>query len=125
MMRMRVQLSDLRSMTSSEKKNRKEKNRHEQKQSGNTNRVTITQRAVRRELDVRGLAADEAIPEVQKFLDDATISSLGEVCIIHGVGTGVLRARIQEYLRRHHAVVSFRPGRYGEGEAGVTIVTLK
>ena len=125
MMRMRAQLSDLRSMTSSEKKIRKEKTRHEQKASGGTNRVSITQRTVRRELDVRGLAADEAIPEVQKFLDDATISSLGEVCIIHGVGTGVLRAKIQEYLRRHHAVVSFRAGRYGEGEAGVTIVTLK
>lgn len=125
MMRMRAQLQDLRSLTSSEKKSKKEKSKYEAKQSGSTNRVNIAKRAIRQELDVRGLAADEAIPEVQKFLDDAVISSLGEVCIIHGVGTGILRARIQDYLKRHPAVVSFRAGRYGEGEAGVTIVTLR
>ncbi|MBQ8094014.1 MAG: endonuclease MutS2 [Clostridia bacterium] len=125
MMRMRAQLSDLRSLTSTEKKSKKEKNRYEVKQSAGTNRVNISKRAIRQELDIRGLAADEAIPEVQKFIDDAVLSSLGEICIIHGVGTGILRAKVQEYLRRNAAVVSFRAGRYGEGEAGVTIVTLK
>ena len=125
MMRMRAQLQDLRSLTSSEKKSKQQKSKYEARQSGSTNRVNISKRAIRQEVDVRGLAADEAIPEVQKFLDDAVISSLGEVCIIHGVGTGILRAKIQEYLKRHPAVVSFRAGRYGEGEAGVTIVTLK
>ena len=77
------------------------------------------------ELDVRGMALDEAIPEVEKFIDDAMLSSLGEVSIIHGNGTGVLRAGIQDCLRRHPCVSSFRLGRYGEGETGVTIVSLK
>ena len=87
--------------------------------------VDITTRAVRQELDVRGMALDEAIPEVEKFIDDAMLSSLGEVSIIHGNGTGVLRAGIQDCLRRHPCVSSFRLGRYGEGETGVTIVSLK
>ena len=84
--------------------------------------VPDTQRFAR---DVRGMALDEAIPEVEKFIDDAMLSSLGEVSIIHGNGTGVLRAGIQDCLRRHPCVSSFRLGRYGEGETGVTIVSLK
>ena len=88
-------------------------------------RVDVMTRSVRQEIDVRGLAVDEAIPEVQKFIDDAVISSLGEVSIIHGVGTGILRAGIHDCLRRHPSVASFRLGRYGEGEAGVTIVSLR
>ena len=88
-------------------------------------RVDITMRQVRQELDVRGMARDEAIPEVQKFLDDAMLSSLGEVSIIHGNGMGILRAGIQDCLRRHPCVSDYRLGRYGEGETGVTIVSLK
>ena len=79
----------------------------------------------KREVDVRGMALPEALEEVNKFLDDAVISSLGEVSIIHGVGTGVLRQGIADCLKRHPSVASFRPGRYGEGEAGVTVVTLR
>ena len=97
----------------------------ERKKSMREARVDITTRAVRQELDVRGMALDEAIPEVEKFIDDAMLSSLGEVSIIHGNGTGVLRAGIQDCLRRHPCVSSFRLGRYGEGETGVTIVSLK
>ena len=77
------------------------------------------------EKDVRGLTLDEAILEVDKFLDDCYLSSLHEVTIIHGKGTGVLRAGIGEFLRRHPCVDSYRAGRYGEGEMGVTVVTLK
>lgn len=77
------------------------------------------------EKDVRGLTLDEAILEVDKFLDDCYLSSLHEVTIIHGKGTGVLRAGIGEFLRRHPCVDSYRAGRYGEGETGVTVVTLK
>lgn len=76
---------------------------------------TLPPGAVRQELDVRGMALDEAIPEVEKFIDDAMLSSLGEVSIIHGNGTGVLRAGIQDCLRRHPCVSSFRLGRYGDG----------
>ena len=77
------------------------------------------------EKDVRGLTLDEAILEVDKFLDDCYLSSLHEVTIIHGKGTGVLRAGIGDFLRRHPCVESYRAGRYGEGEMGVTVVTLK
>ena len=125
MMKMRAQLSDLRMMTSTQQMLKKEQKKLERKRSMREQRVDITTRAVRQELDVRGMALDEALPEVQKFLDDAMLSSLGEVSIIHGNGMGVLRAGIQDCLRRHPCVSSFRLGRYGEGETGVTIVSLK
>jgi DNA mismatch repair protein MutS2 len=82
-------------------------------------------RSVPMELDVRGKATDEAIPEVDQYLDEAVLASLGEVSIIHGKGTGALRAGIQQHLRRHPHVKSFRLGVFGEGESGVTVVTLK
>ena len=125
MMKMRAQLSDLRTLSSTQKLIKKEQKKLERKRVMREQRVDITARAVRQELDVRGMALDEAIPEVQKFLDDAMLSSLGEVSIIHGNGTGILRAGIQGCLRRHPCVSSFRLGRYGEGETGVTIVSLK
>jgi DNA mismatch repair protein MutS2 len=77
------------------------------------------------ELDIRGKATDEALPEVDQYLDEAVLASLGEVSIIHGKGTGVLRANIQQHLRHHPHVKSFRLGVFGEGESGVTVVTLK
>lgn len=125
MMKMRAQLSDLRTLTRTQQMVRKEQKKLERKKSMRETRVDITARPVRQELDVRGLSLDEALDEVKKFLDDAMLSSLSEVSIIHGVGTGILRAGIQDCLRRHPCVSSFRLGRYGEGEAGVTIVSLK
>ncbi|MDO5300686.1 MAG: endonuclease MutS2 [Clostridia bacterium] len=125
LMKMRAPLDDLRTLTSAQQMIKKEQKKLEHKKSMRAQRVDITARAVRQELDVRGLALDEAIPEVQKFLDDAMLSSLGEVSIIHGNGTGILRAGIQDCLRRHPCVSGFRLGRYGEGETGVTIVSLK
>lgn len=77
------------------------------------------------EIDVRGMTLDEAVLETDKYLDDAFLSGLTEVSIIHGKGTGVLRAGIQDFLKKHHHVEAYRLGRYGEGESGVTIVTLK
>ena len=82
-------------------------------------------RTVPMECDVRGMALDEAIPVVDQYLDEAVLASLTEVSIIHGKGTGVLRNGIQQHLRRHPHVKSFRLGVYGEGESGVTVVTLK
>ena len=82
-------------------------------------------RTVPMECDVRGMALDEAIPVVDQYLDEAVLASLTEVSIIHGKGTGVLRSGIQQHLRRHPHVKSFRLGVYGEGEIGVTVVTLK
>ena len=125
MMKMRAQMSDLRTMTSTQQLLKKEQKKLERKKSMREQRIDITMRSVRQEIDVRGMALDEAIPEVQKFLDDAMLSSLGEVSIIHGNGMGVLRSGIQDCLRRHPCVSSFRLGKYGEGETGVTIVSLK
>jgi len=82
-------------------------------------------RSVPLELDVRGMAQDEALPEVDRYLDEATLAGLHEVSIIHGKGTGVLRMGIQRHLKGHMDVKSFRLGVYGEGEDGVTVVTLK
>ena len=79
---------------------------------------------IRTELDLRGTTLDEAILEVDRFLDEAFLSNLGQVYVIHGKGTGALRAGIQEFLRRHKHVKSYRLGSFGEGGAGVTIAEL-
>ncbi|WP_405357657.1 endonuclease MutS2 [Ruminococcus sp.] len=77
------------------------------------------------EIDVRGQTAEEAIMSVDSALDSCMLSNIHMLTIIHGKGTGVLRSRIQQYLRHHKAVKSFRLGTFGEGESGVTIVELK
>ena len=76
-------------------------------------------------IDVRGMRAAEALEEVRDFIDDALMVGVGSVSILHGKGTGVLRAAVQEELRRCKYVKSFRLGVYGEGESGVTIVEFK
>ncbi len=76
-------------------------------------------------LDLRGMNADEALMEVDSFLDRVGRMGLAQVTIIHGKGTGVLRAAVQKHLRRCPGVKSFRLGAFGEGESGVTIVELK
>ncbi len=76
------------------------------------------------EINVMGMTVDEAIPEIDKYLDDACLSHLSRVTIIHGKGTGALRKGIHEYLRRQKHVKSFRGGEFGEGDFGVTIVEL-
>ncbi|MDL2234992.1 endonuclease MutS2 [Christensenellaceae bacterium OttesenSCG-928-L17] len=76
-------------------------------------------------LDVRGKLVDEALIEVDRYIDDALLRGRMEVQIIHGKGTGALRKGIQDYLKRHKHVEACRLGNYGEGDAGVTIVTLK
>ena len=77
------------------------------------------------ECDVRGYTLEEAILAVDLFLDGAVLNRLHEVSIIHGKGTGVLRSGIHKHLKSVRAVQEFRLGHYGEGEDGVTIVTLK
>ena len=77
------------------------------------------------ELDLRGFAVDEALPAVDLFLDRAVLAGLSAVTLIHGKGTGVLRAAVQQHLRAHPSVKSYRLGKYGEGEDGVTIAELK
>ena len=77
------------------------------------------------EINVIGLTVHEALPDVEAFIDAAVISNLEEVRIVHGVGTGKLRAGIHDFLRTHKNVAEYRLGKYGEGETGVTIVKIK
>ncbi len=88
----------------------------------------VESRAVRKtatELDLRGKAADEALMELDSFLDQAIMGGMETVTIIHGKGTGVLRSAVRQHCRRHPSVRTFRPGVYGEGEDGVTVAELK
>jgi DNA mismatch repair protein MutS2 len=76
-------------------------------------------------LDIRGTRVEEGLLEVDKYLDDACIAGLSQITIVHGKGTGALRAAIHENLKRHPHVKSFRLGEYGEGDAGITVVQIK
>ena len=87
--------------------------------------TALRQSAVSSELDIRGMETIEAIPVVERYIDSAVQSRMETVTIIHGKGTGALRAAVQQSLRRNKQVKSFRLGRYGEGETGVTVVELK
>ena len=77
------------------------------------------------EVNVIGKTVIDAIPDVESFLDNSVILNLEEVRIVHGMGTGKLRAGIHEFLRTHKNVAEFRLGKYGEGEAGVTIAKIR
>ena len=87
--------------------------------------VQLQATAAASELDIRGLETLEAIPVLERFLDNAVMAKLEKVSIIHGKGTGALRQAVHTALRRNRQIKSFRLGRYGEGENGVTIVELK
>ncbi len=81
--------------------------------------------AAPRELDLRGMTVEEALAVLEQFLDNALMSKVETVTIIHGKGTGALRTAVHQMLKGSRYVKQFRLGRYGEGENGVTIVTLR
>ncbi|QJD87557.1 endonuclease MutS2 [Cohnella herbarum] len=114
-MKMKVSLSDLEPVRKAA-------------QSKQVAQATIVKRSrdenIRTELDLRGMMLDEAIMEVDHFLDEAFLSNLGQVYIIHGKGTGALRTGVQDFLRRHKHVKSYRLGQFGEGGAGVSVAEL-
>ncbi len=117
-MKMRVPYDNLRLL----KKSSKPEVPKTRKVSSNINRA---ERKGALEIDLRGMASDEAILELDRFIDNALLSNMGQISIIHGKGTGVLRKAVQDYLRHHRSVVRFRLGVFGEGESGVTIAELK
>lgn len=81
--------------------------------------------SVKTEIDLRGMTLEEALLETDRFIDDAYMAGLNQISIIHGKGTGVLRSGIADMLKRHSLIKTYRLGRYGEGEHGVTIAELK
>jgi len=81
--------------------------------------------AVKTDVDLRGMSLEEAMDETDRFLDRSVMSGIKNVTLIHGKGTGILRSGLQNMLRKHPHVKSFRNGRFGEGENGVTVVELK
>lgn len=82
-------------------------------------------RSATSEVDLRGMAADEAILELDKYIDNAVLSGIETITVIHGKGTGVLRKAVQSHLRSHKNIESYRLGVFGEGESGVTIAKIK
>lgn len=90
-----------------------------------TGLTSKAERTTSGEIDIRGMASDEAIIELDKYIDEAVLSGIGSVRIIHGKGTGVLRKAVQAHLRSHKCIKTFRIGLFGEGENGVTIAELK
>ena len=122
-LKLKANLADMRAARPD--KPEKAKGRQPAKGSGGSAYVGISPRAVQMECDVRGMSLDEALLSVDMFLDGAVLNKLSQVYIIHGKGTGVLRSGIQQHLKKHPAVKTFRLGKYGEGEDGVTVATLK
>ena len=87
--------------------------------------VQRVERGASMEINLLGMSVEEALMEVDQFIDHAVMNGQTMVYLIHGKGTGALRNAIHQHLRGHKNVKSFRLGRYGEGEAGVTVVELK
>jgi DNA mismatch repair protein MutS2 len=106
--------------TARKKQSEKDKKRHSA-----TVKHEFRAAAAKAELDIRGMMVDEGLAAVDQFLDNALLGKLETVTIIHGKGTGALRKAVREHLKRSRYVREFRPGVYGEGEDGVTVVTLK
>ena len=96
------------------------------KGAGGSGKIKMSKAAsISHEINLLGLTVDEAVAKLDKYLDDAYISRIPQVRIVHGKGTGALRAGIHKYLKRQKHVKSFRLGAFGEGDAGVTIAELK
>ena len=103
-------------------------NKKKQQPTGGKVKKHLTSNMTRRggmELDIRGMMGDEGVLEVERFIDSAQMSGLSTITIIHGKGTGALRAAVHQALKTNPSVKSYRLGEYGEGEAGVTVVELK
>lgn len=129
-LRMRVKISELSVLVGGNPQTEKKEKLPKWKRAQASSKVQVSKSlkpkpAAMLEINVIGKTVLDAIPEIEAFLDSAVLANLDEVRIVHGMGTGKLRAGIHEYLRKERNVAEFRLGRYGEGDTGVTIVTLK
>lgn len=98
------------------------------KQSGSNIKKSVQSNMTRKsslEVDIRGMMTDEGIMEVDRFIDSCLLGGIETITIIHGKGTGALRAAVHQFLKHNKHVKSYRLGAYGEGEAGVTVAELK
>ena len=118
--RTKARLEDIR-LIEDEPKDKSPKTERKQQSSVSVERSTVC----KDEIDLRGMMGDEAWFEVDKYFDECILSNIRVVRLIHGKGTGALRAAMHRYLKSDKRVASFRLGRYGEGDGGVTIVELK
>ncbi|MCD3276789.1 endonuclease MutS2 [Clostridium botulinum] len=114
-MKIKVNIKDLRKTKETKIEKRQRKKRE----------VSLNLKSVASSVDLRGMDSQEAVYTADKYLDDACMGGLSEVTIIHGKGTGILRNSINDMLKRHPHVKSYRLGNYGEGGNGVTVVELK
>lgn len=95
------------------------------KSAAKSSPVQLRSAGMESQIDLRGMESVEAVLAAERYIDSAVMARLKTVTIIHGKGTGALRAAVQQMLKRNKSVKSFRLGRFGEGEAGVTVVELK
>lgn len=119
-MKMKLQLSRLRLLDKTKQQSNQQNRRQRRSQ------VSVkAERKGSMELDIRGYDCVDGVHEMEQFIDGALMANIGTVTIIHGKGTGLLRKAVQKRLRSMKCVKDFRSGVYGEGEEGVTIVTLR
>ena len=123
-LKMTVKAGQVRLLESAEEIEKRKKQAAAAQRKNVSPQIQLAARAAS-ELDIRGMETLEAESVVENYIDAAVMAKLGTVTIIHGKGTGALRKAVHEMLKRNRAVKSFRLGRYGEGEAGVTVVELK
>ena len=118
-MKTRVKLKNLRLI--------EQKNPYKEKPKSSTTRTikSNAERSAKSEIDLRGYTVEEALLDLDQFIDNCVLSNINQISIIHGKGTGVLRTAVQSHLKRHRSIKTYRLGTYGEGESGVTIAELK
>lgn len=124
MMRSLVNIKDL-EITKTAKDVKRENQRNE---SRNRGRTAINKSAsIRPEINVMGMTVDEAIAQLDKYIDDACLANLAQITVVHGKGTGALRKGLHNYfkqLKKQKRISGYRDGEYGEGDLGVTVVIL-
>ena len=124
MMRSKVNVKDL-EITKSVKQVKRENARNEARNSGRT--AINKSSSIRPEINVLGMTVDEAVSQLDKFIDDACLANLGQITVIHGKGTGALRKGIHNYLKtlkKQKRISGYRDGEFGEGDMGVTVIML-